>query len=540
MRKDKKIAFRITGTWKDPANYFTGSGSLLKKFDGEVFTDDLFLLIEEGAIRKKEKLVVPRFIHFRRPSLLVLPAKRITRGKATEKRSVDEGIDLETIVLQNTFKSDNLETMFFRKTEYAKAIKWIKNLLSRFKIKMIFQGLLRTATGSLNCSVTGIVKLVQGNILFVEVSEAYNIDDPKDNSLLDYLKERWLFRIGYNEVNILEPDYLVFELGEEDIESKKLLNIKNLSVSFGTRKILDNISFSVDKGEILGIIGESGGGKTTTLNAILGQIDYTGDIQVAGIDARSTKTISSFIGYIPQELSRMYENFNPLENILAFASQFNLPQEYILARGKKLLSDLGIETSQPVRSLSGGQKRRVSIAIAMTHNPKVIFLDEPTSGLDPTTRFELWKYLDIINKEYGITLVVISHYLDEIEFCDKAAIFLMDYGFYDFGSPESLKAQLPGKGLALEVTLERVSLDAFDALKSVEGVEFVIQRGERLRILSDISTNELVSRVLKKLDEGNFEMHSLELKVEIDMIDYFTYVSTLRNTGKLAKKSKLG
>lgn len=75
----------------------------------------------------------------------------------------------------------------------------------------------------------------------------------------------------------------------------------------------------------------------------------------------------------------------------------------------------------------------------MVHNPYLIFLDEPTSGLDPLARYELWNYLDLINKEYGISLVVISHYLDEIEYCDKACIFLRGIGFYDFNSPQGLK-----------------------------------------------------------------------------------------------------
>jgi len=539
VRMDRKIEFRITGTWKGAENYFTASGQLLKRYDGEIFENDLYLLLESGDIRK-DIAINTRFLHFSRPRTINLPKGRFKRKQPKSTPDLDDKKDkteIETIVLLNTFKNDTLDSMFFRKEDYNKALSWMKGLLNRYKIKVTLQGYLVTPSGKINCIANGFAKLEQDGYFFADITSACNLDDPEDTSILGFLKERWLFKIGFEGFNVLEPEYLFFELGEDDIGAEKVLDVKNLSVSFGEKKILDDVSFSIDKGEILGIIGESGGGKTTTLNAVLGQIDYEGLIHIAGINATSTKTISSFIGFIPQELSRMYENFNPLENILAFASQFNLPQEYILTRGKKLLSDLGIETSQPVKTLSGGQKRRVSIAIAMTHNPRIIFLDEPTSGLDPTTRFELWKYLDIINKEYGITLVVISHYLDEIEFCDKASIYLMDYGFYDFGTPEELKGQLPGGGLALEVTLEMVSVEAFNSLKTVEGVEFVIQRGERLRLLSNIPTNELIPRVIKKLEEGGYDIHSLEMKVEIDMVDYFTYVSTLRDENKLRARN---
>ena len=184
---------------------------------------------------------------------------------------------------------------------------------------------------------------------------------------------------------------------------------------------------------------------------------------------------------------------------------------------------------------SGGQKRRASIAIAMVHNPYLIFLDEPTSGLDPLARYELWDYLDIINKEYGITLVVISHYLDEIEYCDNACIFLRQIGFYDFNSPDGLKHTLPGKGLALEVTLETVNIEAVDILRNIEGVQFVIQRGERIRLLSNIPSKPLSKKVLLTLEDAKIPIHSIELKVEVDMVDYFTYVSSQHLAGTMSE-----
>ena len=318
--------------------------------------------------------------------------------------------------------------------------------------------------------------------------------------------------------------------------------VENVKVVLGGRTIIHDVNFNVQKGEILGIIGESGAGKSTTLKAILGEFDYTGNIHVFGMDAHNTKGIAPFIGYVPQDLSRMYGNFNCLENIVAFGRQFGVPDDILIQRGKKILKDLGIDhvANQNVESLSGGQKRRASIAISMVHNPNLIFLDEPTSGLDPLARYELWDYLDIINKEYGITLVVISHYLDEIEYCDKSAIFLRGVGFYDFNTPDGLKQTLPGKGLALEVTLEEVLVEAVDILRKMDGVSFVIQRGERIRLLSKLPSRLLASKVMQTLEQNKIPVHSIEMKVEIDMIDYFTFVSSQHLSGEMTEEELRG
>ena len=177
----------------------------------------------------------------------------------------------------------------------------------------------------------------------------------------------------------------------------------------------------------------------------------------------------------------------------------------------------------------------------MVHNPYLIFLDEPTSGLDPLARYELWDYLDLINKDYGITLCVISHYLDEIEYCDKACIFLRGIGFLDFDSPVGLKEKLPGKGLALEITLEKVSLNAVQIMKQMEIVDFVIQRGERIRLLSKAPSEILAEKSLAILKKNNITIHSISFKVNVDMVDYFTYVSMLHQQpgkGELGHLSK--
>ena len=471
-------------------------------------------------------LYCPRFMHLQRPRSIIRTP--ILRQAKFPQKDTDF---FDTILMENPFKRDLQDTMFYRQKDFVIAAEWSRDFIQSYAVSITVEGLLHlSGRKTIRCLINGIVRHQQENDLFVEIQDAFNLDDPEDQ-VAEFLKVAWFFRVSqrFKGANWIEPKYTFLSLSSPRETSTDALKVRNLSVSFGTKQVLKNVNFKYGQGQILGIIGESGAGKTTLLKAVLGEIEYTGSIHIFGVDAHETKRISPSIGYVPQDLSLQYEKFNPLENILAFANQYNLPQELVLQRGKKILEELDLRISAKIEDLSGGQKRRASIAIALAHNPKILFLDEPTSGLDPKTRFELWKYLDIINKEYGTTICVISHYLDEIEFCDHAAIFMNGIGMWDFGSPQDLKKSIPGKGLALEVTLESVNTKSVTLLRDLKGVDFVIQRGERLRILSDLSSEELASITLELLDKNKIPVHSLEFKVEIDMVDYFTFMSKQRD-----------
>jgi ABC-2 type transport system ATP-binding protein len=325
------------------------------------------------------------------------------------------------------------------------------------------------------------------------------------------------------------------KLGIELKKYDKVLEVENLTVDYGVKgkPIIENVSFTIDDGKILGIVGESGAGKTTTLKAIIGDIkDYEGKIRICGENARNKQAITPLFGYVPQDLGRMYQTYTPLRNIIHFGSQYGIPEQELIRRGKEILKDLGIfsKANQPVDRLSGGEKRRVSIAIALVHNPKILFLDEPTSGLDPTTRHELWSYLDKISRQYGVSQVVITHYPEEGEYCDKIAVFMKGKGFLEFGAPAELKKRLPGGGYAAELTLEQFDPDALEALKKIDDIDLILQRGGSIRIFSKDLNQQLYDKIFKTLADGGYKVHRIEPKAEIDMIDYFLYkVKQYRN-----------
>lgn len=330
---------------------------------------------------------------------------------------------------------------------------------------------------------------------------------------------------------------IIFEpkLGPEIKKYDKVLSVENLTVSYGRdeKPVIENVNFEINDGEILGIVGESGAGKTTTLKAIIGDIkDYQGKIRVCGYNALKKQEITPLYGYVPQDLSKMYLTYTPLRNIIHFGSQYGIPEQELIQRGKEILKDLGIfsKANQLVDKLSGGEKRRVSIAIALVHQPKILFLDEPTSGLDPTTRHELWSYLDKISRQYGVSEVVITHYPEEAEYCDKVAIFMKGKGFLEFGSPMELKQRLPGGGYAAELTLEEFDPDVLDVLKKIDDIDLILQRGGSIRVFAKDLNQELYNKIFTTLNDNGYQIHRLEPKAEIDMIDYFLYkVKQYRN-----------
>ena len=535
-RQNMELNVEVTGKWVDTNEFFKGKGKILKKYDGTIFPSELYILLSEGDLGKENILIGRRIIRIKRPTPPISFEKIKKLKRKIEKEdipTIEESLQLNLISIENRFKKDIQNRVFFRSdTDYEKCIDWIESFLKKYEISTHIEGVLVSEEKIKDTIVTGTVESIGKEEFFVQIWDAFDPNNPLDDDTKEFLTKDWHIQVSKTGINKIHPKYILVEIGEELALTKRVLDVKNVKVVLGGRTIIHDVNFQIEKGQILGIIGESGAGKTTTLKAILGEFGFEGQITVFGIDARNTKAIAPFIGYVPQDLSRMYPNFNALENIVTFGRQYGIPDDVLIQRGKKILKDLGIEhvANQPVKSLSGGQKRRVSIAISMVHNPYLIFLDEPTSGLDPLARYELWDYLDIINKQYGITLCVISHYLDEIEYCDTACIFLRGIGFYDWNSPDGLKKKLPGKGTAIEITLEQVSVEAVEILRKIKDVSFVIQRGERIRVLSDTDLNKLGDKILDTLRKHKLEIHSIEYKVEIDMVDYFTYVSILHNT----------
>jgi len=238
--------------------------------------------------------------------------------------------------------------------------------------------------------------------------------------------------------------------------AQTILEVKNLQKSYGDKKAVNGISFSVKKGEIFGILGPNGAGKTTTLEMIetLREIDG-GTATIDGVDvAKNPYKIRGMIGVQPQ--SPGFQDKTKLSELIQlFAAAYG---ERV--HPKKFLDEvnLGDKADEYIENLSGGQKQRFSIAAALVHNPKVFFLDEPTTGLDPQARRNLWELVEDVRRR-GISVILTTHYMDEAEIlCDRVAV--MDQGkIISLDTPKDLIKQLLAKGFKKKQHVEQADLE---------------------------------------------------------------------------------
>ena len=200
----------------------------------------------------------------------------------------------------------------------------------------------------------------------------------------------------------------------------EIIKINNITKNYKNIKALNNISLSINEGELYGLLGVNGAGKTTLLKILSGLTNQTsGDFIVDGFTNNNMDEIKRIIDISPQE-SAVAKNLTVIENLKFFQDLYNQRDDDYL---NEIINDLGLSevVNQRAKTLSGGYQRRLSIALGLISKPKILLLDEPTLGLDVIARRELWK---IVNKFKGkITIILTSHYLEEIEaLCDRVAI----------------------------------------------------------------------------------------------------------------------
>lgn len=237
--------------------------------------------------------------------------------------------------------------------------------------------------------------------------------------------------------------------------SENVIEVDGLTKIFSGGLIaVDHVNFTVKRGEIFGFLGPNGAGKTTTINMLITILKPTsGKATILGHDiAKQNNAVRNAIGLVPQEYTAD-DDLTGYENILLCADLYGIPRKVSKERTKELLElvELTAFKDKKVQTYSGGMRRRLELACGLINRPKVLFLDEPTLGLDVQTRAATWNYIKMLKKEFGMTLFMTTHYLEEADsLCDRIAI--IDHGkIVIVGSPEELKNNLGGDIITLSI-----------------------------------------------------------------------------------------
>lgn len=263
---------------------------------------------------------------------------------------------------------------------------------------------------------------------------------------------------------------------------------------------VDHVNFSVKHGEIFGFLGPNGAGKTTTINMLITIMRPTeGKASVLGFDiAKQNNDVRNVIGVVPQEYTAD-EDLTGIENVLLCADLYGIPRGVAKERAMDLLKlvELTDFKDKKVQTYSGGMHRRLELACGLINRPKVLFLDEPTLGLDVQTRTATWEYIRKLKKEFGMTLFMTTHYLEEADaLCDRVAI--IDRGkIVVVGSPEELKHNLGGDLITLAI---RENDDVSELIQKVEHVKEVRKEDGAYRIKAEIGeiTTPFIIEALRK------------------------------------------
>ena len=231
-----------------------------------------------------------------------------------------------------------------------------------------------------------------------------------------------------------------------------IVSAKNLKLNYGEQRALEDVSFEVAPGELFGILGPNGSGKSTMFR-VLATIEapQSGSASIAGFDViAQANEVRRKIGVVFQTAS-LDKYLTVEENLTSQGHLFGLSGSKLKTRIAGLLERLQISDRRDaiLKTLSGGMKRRVEIAKALLHEPQVLLMDEPTTGLDPVARMELWKFVDELRKQTGLTVVTTTHLLEEAERASRLMLMHMGISVLQ-GTPRELKASIPGDVVMLE------------------------------------------------------------------------------------------
>ena len=295
------------------------------------------------------------------------------------------------------------------------------------------------------------------------------------------------------------------------MDSQKLLQIQNLSKSYGEAPALDRFSLDMERGEVLGLLGPNGAGKTTLISILSGTLPgFSGSVTFQGKNLFSDRSLKNRLGIVPQDMA-FYEELSAMDNLLFWGGLYDISRSELKRRAEELLKsvELSDRAKEPVKRFSGGMKRRLNVAIGLLHSPDLLLLDEPTVGIDVQAKVSILEIIKRVGRE-GTAVIFTTHQLAEVEeTCSRIAI--MDRGrILAQGTLDELIKTI-GEKVIVRVEGE-FSLSSFsDAMESLadEGVELISAADDIVSL--GVDDTDRIPKVMERLFSRNVQISDLKI-----------------------------
>jgi len=303
---------------------------------------------------------------------------------------------------------------------------------------------------------------------------------------------------------------------------KETISVSNFTLKHGKNIILENVSFDTQKGDMVCLLGPSGTGKSTIIEALVGRKTPTkGTLKILGEDISKNKKIYDYVGFVPQH-AELYMNQTVMQNLLSSVTKWGIKDGK--NKAEKILSKIELSNRKDLKAnkLSGGQQKLLSLGMELIRDIELCILDEPTTGLDPNTRNNIITILTQISTQLHKTIFFTTHFMDDAEECDQV-IILANKKIVAQGPPSKLEKMLPGGGKIVNVILDNITDDLLEKIEKIEGVKKIVREGRNLRILTE-EPNAI--RLGQKIDEIGGVVNETKID-KATMMEVFVY-----HTGK--------
>jgi ABC-2 type transport system ATP-binding protein len=287
-----------------------------------------------------------------------------------------------------------------------------------------------------------------------------------------------------------------------------VIETQGLTRDFKKTRAVDGLNLAIAPGELFGLVGPDGAGKTTTLRLLAGLLDISaGTATILGCDLKSqAESIKPHIGYMAQQFS-LYAELSVLENLRFFAELFDVSSQDLAQRTARLLAFAGLTEFQGRRAahLSGGMQKKLALACTLVHQPEILLLDEPTTGVDPISRREFWNILAELHIQ-GTTILVSTPYMDEADRCSRVGLMYAGK-LVECDSPQKIREKLAGEVIEVQLVDWQSALETMGRLPGVREAQMY---GETLHLLVD-SGKQRLPEVEELLKKAGIRYHSIRI-----------------------------